>query len=200
MNYIVILVVIVLFIMLTCTCAYSQRQEKFNIPISESSAFKWNTTPGYGGGYGTGYSMWGMWPKYLPNEPWKNWMWGRRPDTLYTPYTPVPQIDYNYSGPVSGPVSTLHFTEVEGKLAVDGIPHKTLQLDKQRTYYYSVNTPTKQFMFSFDKQTPIYQPSCYLKGSIVFDSSYPDVLYYCDKHNPSDCGIIYLNDIRANEL
>ena len=66
------------------------------IPDScESSAWGWNTGPGYGAGYGTGYGLYGEWPANVPSRPWKPWMWGRRPSTFVGRETPMPQIDYD---------------------------------------------------------------------------------------------------------
>ena len=71
--------------------------ENFNIPLKTSSAWSWNTGPGYGAGYGTGYGKYGIWPSMIYGVPWKNWMWGRRPINFISPFTPIPQIDYNNS-------------------------------------------------------------------------------------------------------
>jgi hypothetical protein len=74
-----------------------KNRENFDIPCGRSSGWGWNTGPGYGAGYGTGYAMWGVWPSKIPTRPWKNWMWGRRPNCFMTHQIPAPQIDY---GPI----------------------------------------------------------------------------------------------------
>lgn len=90
-NNILILIVtltaIILFLVL-------KSRENFDIPLGRSSAWGWNTGPGYGAGYGIGYAMWGIWPSMIPTRPWRNWMWGRRPLFFQKRFYPEPQIDF----------------------------------------------------------------------------------------------------------
>jgi len=85
------LILILIFILIALLLF---NRESFNIPVGKSSAWDWNTGPGYGAGYGTGYGKYRVWPETDPFRPWQYWMWGRRPNVFKNYYTPVPQIDY----------------------------------------------------------------------------------------------------------
>lgn len=59
---------------------FLDRKELFDIPVGTSTAWGYNTGPSYDSGFGTGYSMYGIWPATVEGKPWRWWMWGRRPD------------------------------------------------------------------------------------------------------------------------
>lgn len=173
-----------------------KRSESFDIPLRESSAWGWNVGPGYGAGYGTGYAMWGMWPANLPRQPWKNWMWGRRPLVFVRPFTPVPQIDYNNAPPLSKPTSNYRISLLpkNGRiyLSVNGFVTPTLQLDRGHNYYFHVYTPGEAFVISDGKQN-LFQPLTEGEVTLRFDESDPDMLFYRIPNDPENGGIIYLN-------
>lgn len=171
-------------------------KETFDIPVGRSSGWGWNTGPGYGAGYGTGYAMWGVWPATIKKDPWKNWMWGRRPLIFTKPYTPVPQIDYNYAKYNSKPTTKFNVTLMNNDYFINGKQSPSLQLDRNRTYYFQINTPDQPFMFSIDGITPLTQPTTQDMISVTFDENSPDKLYYISAHNPTFGGEIYLENIR----
>lgn len=186
-----VILIIVMFIVYRITC-----KERFNIPLRESSAFDWNLGPGYGAGYGTGYAMVGVWPASLSKEPWKWWMWGRRPLIFKTPFTPVPQIDYN-DAPDSDslPESNYTITAIGGKLAVNGFRRKTLQLDRNRNYFFHIYTPGHPFIITDGNKLqtkPVEEGMVQLN----FNETDPDVLYYTTPNDPHSGGSIYLNNTR----
>lgn len=173
-----------------------------------NSAWSINRGNGYGdtygdGGYGTGYAMWGMWPESIPDEPWKPWMWGRRPKTFVSHFTPVPQIDYNDAAgndPNGRPVSNLFFsvaTTADGKqkLAVNGELVPTLQLDRERLYYVNVYLPNDTLVIS-DGVNVVGQFTTGIQP-LQFSRESPNELSYSLLGNPECRGIIYLNDIKA---
>ena len=175
-------------------------QEKFDIPLRSSSAWDWNLGPGYGAGYGTGYAMWGEWPASLPKEPWKNWMWGRRPLIFVKPFTPVPQIDYNDapdndSDPVSNYNISLLPSGGRVKLSVNGFAGQTLQLDRNRNYYFHVYTPGAAFAIT-DGQKMLFEPLETGTIQLNFDNDDPEKLYYLNPGDPGSGGVIYLNSTR----
>jgi hypothetical protein len=174
--------------------------EPFNIPLRSSSAWDWNLGPGYGAGYGTGYAMWGIWPANLPKEPWKNWMWGRRPLIFTTPFTPMPQIDYNNAPYNSKPISNYNISILPqngtAMLSVNGVAGQTLQLDRGRNYYFHVYTPGTAFIITADKKTPLIEPIENGMIQINFTKDDPDVLYYMMPGKPASGGVIYLNSTR----
>jgi hypothetical protein len=173
--------------------------ELFTIPMKESSAWDWNVGTGYGAGYGTGYGRWGAWPASLPRLPWKNWMWGRRPLNFVTPYTPVPQIDYNNTNKSNYNVSLLPVNGGSGvRLAIDGMAGRTLQLDRNRPYYFHVHTPGTKFLITNIEGAvagPVEQGTL----KIIFDQNDPDQLYYTMPEVPNSGGMIYLNTLRADD-
>lgn len=174
--------------------------ENFGIPFSESNPWGRNVSTGYNA-LNTGYGLYGNWPRLLPHEPWKWWMWGRRPDYIVTPYSAAPQIDYNAGGMIGVPNFNLTFSEINGMISAEGQPHKVLQLDRNKLYFISVFTPTKQFMFTADKMTPLFfNPTTMTQQSIIFGNELPDTLYYCNALDKTDCGTIYLNTIRADMI
>lgn len=194
-----ILSLIFLLIIVVIVCI-SKKPESFDIPLRSSSAWDWNLGPGYGAGYGTGYAMWGIWPANLPTEPWRNWMWGRRPLIFTKPFTPAPQIDYNDapdsdSKPVSNYNISLLPQDGDVVLAVNGFARQTLQLDRNRNYYFHIYTPGVPFTIndgSKDLFAPIEQGSIQLN----FDNSDPDVLSYHSSQGLHKGGTIYLNSTR----
>ena len=197
-QIVVLLFIAVLVIFMFVGC-YKNKGENFDIPLRSSSAWDWNLGPGYGAGYGTGYAMWGIWPANLPKEPWRNWMWGRRPLIFTKPFTPMPQIDYN-DAPDSNnkPVSNYNVSLLprNGRisLAVNGFTEQTLQLDRNRNYYFHVYTPGMPFVITDGKQM-LFEPL--EKGTIQlkFDNSDSDKLYYSTLDGSSG-GVIYLNSTR----
>ncbi len=195
------IIVIVLF-------SYFASRESFDIdnyPLSSAWEFTGTGGSQYGNGLGsTGYSMFGVWPGDVPNEPWKWWMWkSRMPRIMKTPFTPAPQIDYNGApDPNSLPVSNLKVDIVNGKLAVNGIPQATLQLDRNRTYFFNVFTPGTPFMFSADgiDLYPVPSFNQPLEMGLIelqFTDNMPDVMYYTSPGLMPDeiGGIIYLNNM-----
>jgi len=189
---------LVLFIVAYFT--WDRRSESFDIPLRSSSAWDWNLGPGYGAGYGTGYAMWGMWPANLPLEPWKNWMWGRRPLIFKKPFTPAPQIDYNNAPYNSKPISNYNVSilPVKGEptLAVSGMASKTLQLDRNRPYYFHIFAPGMTFAITDQQGNPVIDPLSEGTVQITFTNEDPDVLYYTDMQGTGKGGIIYLNNTR----
>jgi len=97
----IILFSIAMFIILAF---FITRREKFNIPFGQSSAWGWNTGPGYGEGYGTGYGIFGFLPRDFYNgnfvgnfhELGKRGFLARMPRAFYSCETPMPQIDYGF--------------------------------------------------------------------------------------------------------
>jgi hypothetical protein len=199
MQVVIILSVIIIVIVLLAI--WYSRQENFDIPLRSSSAWDWNLGPGYGAGYGTGYAMWGVWPANLPKEPWRNWMWGRRPLIFVKPFTPVPQIDYNDApNSANRPVSNYNVSLLprSGKtvLAINGFPNKTLQLDRNRNYYFHIYTPGAEFTILDSEGKQMINPV--EEGSIQlnFKNNDPDILYYDIPNQPGSGGVIYLNNTR----
>jgi hypothetical protein len=173
--------------------------EKFNIPLTSSSAWDWNLGEGYGAGYGTGYAMWGVWPGSLPKEPWKNWMWARRPLIFINRYTPVPQIDYNNTpNSITKETTNYSITLLPYKsglnLAVNGFPGKTLQLDRNRLYFFQINLNGATFAIS-DGKNLLSKPISNGILEINFDNNDPEILYYINTLDNTMGGIIYLNKI-----
>ena len=194
-----LLFVAVLIMLIFINCSIKS-QENFDIPLRSSSAWDWNLGPGYGAGYGTGYAMWGIWPANLPKEPWRNWMWGRRPLIFTTPFTPVPQIDYNDapdndSNPVSNYNVSLLPSQGRVKLSVNGFAGKTLQLDRNRNYYFHVYAPGAAFVIT-DGQNILFEPVEEGTIQLNFDKGDPDKLYYMAPNDPNSGGVIYLNSTR----
>ena len=183
-------------------CVYNKK-EHFNIPLRSSSAWDWNLGPGYGAGYGTGYAMWGIWPATLPKEPWRNWMWARRPLIFTNPFTPVPQIDYNDAPDnTSNMVSNYNISVIPQngkiKLSVNGFPGKILQLDRNRNYWFHVYTPGASFTLTPDFKTNLIEPLTEGTVQVYFNEDDPDVLYYMIPNDPTSGGTIYLNPTRWN--
>jgi len=175
------------------------KNENFDIPLRSSSAWDWNLGPGYGAGYGTGYGLYGVWPASLPREPWKWWMWGRRPLIFKSPYTPVPQIDYtNAPNGVTKFKSNYNFSIIPSqtgvKIAVDGYPSKTLQLDRNRPYFFHIYTPGSDFVIS-DGETEKFRTTKNGVIELVFENDDPNMLYYSLANFPDSGGVIYLNNI-----
>ncbi len=196
-----VLLAVALFALVLIMVLYNKRKEGFDIPLRSSSAWDWNMGPGYGGGYGSGYAMWGMWPASLPKEPWRNWMWARRPLIFSKPFTPVPQIDYNDAPDNdSKPVSNYNVSllPVSGKvqLSVNGFARRTLQLDRGRNYYFHVYAPGAAFMMTVDGTTPLNEPLEEGTLQVNFTESDPDMLYYMIPGDPASGGVIYLNSTR----
>ena len=197
-NLVLIAIVFIgiLFIMYRC-----QKSEGFDIPLRSSSAFDWNLGPGYGAGYGTGYAMWGMWPASLPKEPWKNWMWGRRPLIFTKPFTPAPQIDY-LDAPESNnkPTSNYNISLIPSAgrnvLSVNGFPAPTLQLDRGRVYFFHVYTPGAAFSITDAAGNLLVNPTSNDTISVRFDEGDPDQLFYGDPKDSAMGGIIFLNSTR----
>lgn len=172
-----------------------------------NSAWTLNTNGGYGdtygdGGFGTGYAMWGVWPESIPDEPWKPWMWGRRPKTFVSQFTPVPQIDYNDSAandPNGRPVTNLYFSTIgnggTGKLLVNGEIAPTLQLDRDRLYFIHVSTPNDTLVFS----DGVNMVGPFENGThpVQFSGESPKQMSYSLLGNKECRGMIYLNDIKA---
>lgn len=195
-TYLFILFTLVLLFVVVCYSNSMRSVKKVELfkPL-ESTAFGWNADTSFHPP-NSGYSFYGIWPKYNYDRPWRRWNYGRMPDYLIDRYTPQPQIDYNYKNMFS-----LDFTIVNGKIAVNGMPNKTLQLDKNKTYFIRIFTPGKNLMISKDGVQPLYfQPTEQAFTSIVFDLYSPDTLYYLDANNPNDRGVIYLNTVRADNL
>ena len=187
--YILCFVLIVIFIL-----SSTSSKELFYIPTETSSAYEFHTGPGYGAGYGTGYGYYGQWPKLINTEPWKNWMWGRRPDVISVPFTKMPQIDYNT------PPDVLRFTTIQNKIGVNNELHKTLQLDKERIYYLNIFMPNKKLVFTTDFKNILYNTIYQNNDTIQFENNLPNTIYYMDLLNPSDHGIIFLNPVRGYSL
>ena len=189
---------VAVFILLYVMCSYtskdgSKHYEKFK--ALESTAFGWNVDTSFHPP-NSGYSFYGIWPKYNYDKPWRRWNYGRMPDYLIDSYTAQPQIDYNYKNKFS-----LDFTIVNGKVAVNGMPNKTLQLDRNKPYFIRIFTPGKKIMLSKDGVHPSYfQPTDQASTSVLFDLYSPNKIYYLDANNPSDRGVIYLNTIRADNV
>ncbi len=198
MNIYVIVLLIVIVVGVSIN--FVNKKEEFNIPLRSSSAWDWNLGPGYGAGYGTGYAMWGVWPATLPREPWKNWMWGRRPLIFTTPFTPAPQIDYNDAPDNdSKPVSNYNISLLPRKgrvsLSVNGFANKTLQLDRNRNYYFHVYAPGAAFTIT-DGKKMLIEPLEEGTVQVNFDNGDPDKLYYTIPNDPGSGGVIYLNSTR----
>jgi hypothetical protein len=200
MNEQIFLICIVSAFILLCLILFLNNKENFDIPLRTSSAWDWNLGPGYGAGYGTGYAMWGVWPASLPKEPWKNWMWGRRPLVFKSPFTPMPQIDYNNAPDMSKPVSNYYISILPHKgmpvLSVNGFPKKTLQLDRNRPYYFHVYTPGTKIILTTDGKTQLTEPISQGTFSVTFTNDIPDVIYYMMQDKPETGGVIYLNNTR----
>lgn len=200
MNIKILLLILVIISIIVGVIFYLGPREKFNIPLRSSSAWDWNLGPGYGAGYGTGYAMWGMWPANLPREPWKNWMWGRRPLIFTTPFTPVPQIEYNDTPTLSSKPSSNYDISLlpvgdAVKLAINGIAGKTLQLDRHRNYYFHIYTPGTTVVIT-DGINNITEPIESGTLQLRFENDDPAQLYYTIPNEPSSGGIIYLNSTR----
>ena len=192
--YLLILLVVIAIIVLLLF-----KKEAFDIGIGSSSAWDWNTGPGYGDGYGTGYAMWGVWPESIPDEPWKPWMWGRRPKTFVKQFTPAPQIDYNTSNDLFATGTTNYYISTVGdKLIINGVVTPVLQLDRNRLYYFHIHTPNNRFVFS-DGKFPLYQPLASDNTyPISFDFGTPKKLFYSLAEKPECMGVIYLNDVKVD--
>lgn len=191
---------IVFIIFIICSC---KNKENFDIPLRSSSAWDWNLGPGYGAGYGTGYAMWGIWPATLPKEPWKNWMWARRPLIFIKPFTPVPQVDYNdapdnTSNMVSNYNISLLPVGTSVKLSVNGFAGRSLQLDRNRNYWFHVYVPGASFTITPDLKTNLIAPLTNGTVQVYFDEDDPDVLFYMIPGHPETGGTIYLNSTRWN--
>ena len=195
--YIIFLIIVIsiLFLVFIFT-----RTESFDIALEPSSAWSITGSVGYGDGYGTGYSMYGMWPADLPNEPWKWWMYGRMPRVMKTPYTVAPQIDYNDApDPISFPTSNYKVDILGDNLAINGMAGATLQLDRNRTYFFQIYTPGIPFMFSADGVNlyPVGGLCEPLEQGLIelqFNNETPDKLYYTTPGGGVG-GIIYLNNL-----
>ena len=188
MNYILLLFLVIFTILIIGGTVYT---EKFQIPLRSSSAWDWNMGPGYGAGYGTGYSMWGIWPGMIPNEPWKNWMWRRRPLIFKDAYIPVPQIDYNNT-----PKSNYRFTLApNGGIAVDGVYTTSLQFDRNRNYYLHIYIPTDAMVITDGSGKVLAGPVSNGTLELQFTND-ADKLYYKLVSNPNSGGVIYLNSTR----
>lgn len=198
MNITLIVIVVIVIVGIITLCL--TKNEGFNIPLRSSSAWDWNLGPGYGAGYGTGYAMWGKWPALLPNVPWKNWMWGRRPLIFKTPFTPVPQIDYN-DAPDSDnkPISNYNVSLLPVgniiKLAVNGFAGKTLQLDRGRVYFFHIYAPGTGFVIKNGDHN-LFEPIEEGTIQLTFDESDPDILEYEIPGRDKSGGVIYLNSTR----
>lgn len=181
---------------------YTKKCEDFNIPVGTSSGYGWNTGPGYGAGYGTGYAMWGVWPANLPDQPWKNWMWGRRPDFFVSQFTPVPQIDYNDAPTeISKPEDNIAVGLIPAgsgsAIAIEGQAGETLQLDRDRDYYLHVYTPGSDIVLANANGNIVADLSEGV-NHVRFERGDPDVLYYLDRTGRAVGGKIYLNYIRED--
>jgi len=192
---------IIFIIIIVSLLLLFKKKEKFDIPLRSSSAWDWNLGPGYGAGYGTGYGLYGEWPAMVPKEPWKYWMWGRRPLIFTKPFTPVPQIDYNNAPLQSKPISNYNISILpkNGKItvAINGMSNKTLQLDRLRNYYFHIYSPGAPIMFTADGVTPFaFEPIENGNVQLNFDENDPAILYYMIKGYPDSGGIIYLNDLK----
>lgn len=190
-QLLIVTAVIITFILLLFLL---RKKESFGIPLRSSSAWDWNLGPGYGAGYGTGYAMWGIWPADLPDQPWQKWMWGRRPLIFKTPYTPVPQIDYNETPQSNYTVSMLP-TSQGIKVAIDGKTGQDLQLDRNRNYFFHIYTPDAPFVISdgHNNITPLVTNDTI---QLNFTNDDPPKLYYGLEGISNSGGIIYLNSIR----
>lgn len=177
--------------------------ENFNIAVSSSSAWDWNTGMGYGAGYGTGYGLYGAWPGEMPEgRPWEYWMWERRPSIFSTPYTPMPQVDYNDapdndSREVSNFNVSILPTCRGTKIAINGFPGKTLQLDRGRNYYFHVYSPGAPFVIT-DGKNNLFAPIENDTITLNFSNTPTNKLYYYIAGKPETGGIIYLNSIRGD--
>ena len=199
MNITVLILLISLLFFGLAICK-NRSEETFDIPLRSSSAWDWNLGPGYGAGYGTGYAMWGIWPSDLPSVPCRNWMWGRRPLIFVKPFTPVPQIDYNDapdndSGMVSNYNVSILPNGGRNKLAINGFPGRTMQLDRGRNYYFHVYTPGAAFVVT-DGNRNYFTPMETGTIQMMFDESDPDKLYYIIPGDSGSGGVIYLNSIK----
>lgn len=196
----IILPIVIFAVCMVILIIYMSKKEDFDIPLRSSSAWDWNLGPGYGAGYGTGYAMYGVWPATLPKEPWRYWMWGRRPLVFVKPFTPVPQIDYNDapdndSKPVSNYNVSLLPKNGQIFLSINGFATPTLQLDRGRNYYFHVYTPGQAFVIS-DGEKNLFEPLTEGEITLKFDESDPDMLFYRIPNDPERGGIIYLNSTR----
>lgn len=190
---IILLAVIILYMIM-------RNKENFDIPVGKSSAWDWNTGPGYGAGYGTGYAMWGIWPDWEPAFPWKPWMWRRRPSVFVKPFTAVPQIDYNDALDETKATSNYYVSIIPGspKFSFNGISGSTLQLDRDRMYYFHIYSPGVPYMFTLDGHNSyIGNPIEVGTITVRFDENTPDRLYYMSPGKPETGGVVYLNDIRG---
>jgi hypothetical protein len=61
---------------------FLDRKELFDIPVGTSTAWGWNTESSYDSNFGTGYSMYGIWPGMVEGRPWRPWMWKRGPSYI----------------------------------------------------------------------------------------------------------------------
>lgn len=117
----------------------------------------------------------------------------RRAEYIVDDYTPAPQIDFNGTNDY-----TLDITLVGEKLAVDGIPHKQLQLDRNKLYYIRIYTPFVKTTITDGNNKVYLSGTESVSTSLSFDLFSPSTLYYYDEDNPSNGGVIYLNTIRID--
>lgn len=192
-DYIIVLIcfLIILFVYLYI----NYNSEHFNIPLKSSSAWDWNTGPGYGAGYGTGYAMWGIWPKKISGIPWKNWMWGRRPSVFETPFTKAPQIEYNYNQNPHYKVS-LFSNRNTLELSINGKLNNDLHLDRNRLYYFDVNTPGTTFNIVNNSNQNLINPISQGRFTVIFTDDDPDMLYYNVSNDFNTGGKIFLHNLR----
>lgn len=185
-------IILLLFFLIVILILINIKTETFQIPLRDSSGWDWNMGPGYGAGYGTGYSMWGIWPGMIPTEPWKNWMWRRRPLIFKDAYIPVPQIDYNNT-----PKSNYTFTLApNGGIAVDGKYTTSLQFDRNRNYYLHIYIPTDKMVITDSVGTILAGPISNGTLTLQFTDPNVDKLYYKLVGDSSKIGTIYLNSTR----
>jgi hypothetical protein len=201
--------ILIAFILLILVFLYIGKEEGFNIENGPlASAWEFSPVLGYGGGFGTGYSEFGIWPSNIDNEPWQPWMYGRMPRIFKTGYTPAPQIDYSFPSYEAGnsdansfQVTNYKVDIINGNLAVNGVPGATLQIDKNKSVFFQIYTPGVPLMFSIDGinilplpgiETPIENGFI----EINFSEELPDMIYYTSPIDEHIGGIIYLNSLK----
>lgn len=122
----------------------------------------------------------------------------QKPVYLTVPFTQMPQIDYNSATPPTNlNVTLLSNGHVNPVLAINGIPQKTLQLDKERLYYFHVFTPGANFVITDSAGNELINPVTNQTIGVIFPMHSPDKLYYKSHAFPHAGGIIYLNNIRG---
>ena len=199
MIFVVLLLVVLLIFIFS-------NSEQFDLTFpslragGSSSAWDWNTGPGYGDGYGNGYGRFGVMPDGTPTKTWKE-IWDRVPKVMAKSFIPEPQIDYNFAQDMSKPATnfTVGLQTVNGnvQVAIDGVAGQTLHLDKNGwPYYFHIFTPGEQLVFTDDEnilKTASQQDTI----TLSFTEADPQRIYYSLKDRPDSGGIIELRPVNG---